>query len=185
MATIRTLVLATVVAVGLPAQARTGTESALEEPESPATVLAQPTPNGEGSLETSVGTEASRTGAGTGLLRGVGFVLTAWVYACIIGGPLTLFICVVGFPEYWPYLVAAVVVGGGIGAVIGAASGSSSSGRRRRQRLRHAPGQPARAGATVRGKLRPAPGGPTESVASGPAGYMEVGCHTDSPPPPA
>jgi hypothetical protein len=143
MTAIRTLVLATVMAVGLPAPARAGTGPAPEEQESSATVLAQPSPNGEASLETPVGTPATRSGAGNGLFRGMGFVLAAWGYACIIGGPFTLVICIVGFPEYWPYLVAAVVVGGGIGALVGAAAGSPSSGCRRRQRLHRAPGPPA------------------------------------------
>jgi hypothetical protein len=53
---------------------------------------------------------------------GAGLVLRIWVTVCIVGGPLTLAVCIIGFPEYWPIAAGAVVLATGIGAAIGGAS---------------------------------------------------------------
>jgi hypothetical protein len=103
--------------------------------------------------DTTVTTVAPRhSSAAGGALNGLGVVLKIWAYACIVGGPLTLALCIVGFPEYWPYAVMALVGGVAIGAVVGAVAdsvaGGGSSGRpkgrrRPRRRVRGAPpGEP-------------------------------------------
>lgn len=89
---------------------------------SPPTPAPEAAPVSAGPPDTTCADPAADRAAASGAGIGAGVVLKTWITLCLAGGPLTLAVCVIGFPEYWPYLAGGVVVAGGFGALVGGAS---------------------------------------------------------------
>jgi hypothetical protein len=127
--------LSTPMAMGGPA-ARTPDAATPHRRETSRTASAAPGASTDAPAVRTTPSSPPPSSASSGALVGLRVVTGAWLGVCLVGGPLTLALCIVAFPEYWPYAVLALAGGMLIGAAVGAVADSVATGGGRNGRAK-------------------------------------------------